>query len=322
MAAAVEEMFSANNITPWHGLGRIIDEAPTSHDALVAAGLDWKVTKTPMMADVGGTAIAVPDYFANVRSSDNAVLGVVGSKYKIVQNEDAFAFTDALLHNEFGTEVHYETAGSLQGGKRVWMLAKLPAQQVLGDAVVPYLVLVNNHDGKGAVRVSMVPTRVVCQNTLTLALSQAMRSWSTTHAGNLSNKMAVAQDTLLLAQTYMASFEEKAELLQQQKLSSDQVTEILDELFPYNAFARGDKTNNRNEVYRDTIRDILANKGDLHFFRDTAWGLYNAIADFESHIQPAKRVASPTRFQERKFAGFIDASNMLSSSQQLLAKFA
>ena len=110
MPANVETMFSVRE-TPWHGLGRIIMDAPASREALELAGLDWQVDSRNIYS---GTGAMIPGYRANVRSTDDAVLGVVSDRYRIVQNEDAFQFTDDLL----GEGVTYETAGSLQGGKK------------------------------------------------------------------------------------------------------------------------------------------------------------------------------------------------------------
>ena len=118
MAANVETMFSVRE-KPWHGLGRIVAEAPTSKEALKLAGLDWKVVQEPIYTELHRV---VEGYKANVRDSDRKVLGVVSDRYKVVQNADAFSFTDELL----GKGVRYETAGSLQEGKKVWLLARLP----------------------------------------------------------------------------------------------------------------------------------------------------------------------------------------------------
>lgn len=113
MSANVESMFYAGREKPWHGLGTQVEEAPTSADALRLAGLDWTVQRKPIQV-CGGRK--VDNFFANVRSSDGAVLGVVSDRYQVVQNAEAFAFTDALIGGE--GQVHYETAGSLMGGRR------------------------------------------------------------------------------------------------------------------------------------------------------------------------------------------------------------
>ena len=164
MSANVETMFYVRE-TPWHGLGTKVNEAPDSRTALTAAGLDWEVLQEPIhMADgkpIGG-------YKVNVRNTDRRVLGVVSDRYKIVQNREAFAFTDALL----GEGVRYETAGSLQEGKKVWLLAKLPHEYIIsGDRISPYLVFFNSHDGSGAIKAALTPIRVVCQNVIRHFLS-------------------------------------------------------------------------------------------------------------------------------------------------------
>ena len=104
MPANVESMFSVRE-KPWHGLGTIVAEAPDSSAALELAGLDWTVTQKDIATADGGKII--PGFKANVRESDDKVLGIVTDRYKVVQNSEAFAFTDALL----GEGVRYETAG-------------------------------------------------------------------------------------------------------------------------------------------------------------------------------------------------------------------
>lgn len=111
MSSNVESMFYTRE-KPWHGLGVRVEEAPTSADALRLAGLDWEVAQEPIFTE-GGDAIA--GYKVNVRDSDRKVLGVVSDRYKIIQNREAFAFTDTLL----GSGVRYETAGCLQEGKQI-----------------------------------------------------------------------------------------------------------------------------------------------------------------------------------------------------------
>ena len=129
MAANVETMMYVRE-KPWHGLGTMVEEAPTSAVALRLAGLDRTVDRKSIQV-CGGRK--VDNFFANVRSSDGAVLGVVSDRYKVVQNVDAFAFTDSLIEGE----VRYETAGSLMGGRKIWLLAKLPDTELVGDKTEP-----------------------------------------------------------------------------------------------------------------------------------------------------------------------------------------
>ena len=119
MSAEVETMFYTRE-KPWHGLGTRVEDAPGSREALELAGLDWQVIQRPI-ATTDGQAIS--GFKANIRNTDSRVLGVVTDRYKVVQNEDAFAFTDQLL----GEGVTYETAGSLQNGRRTWLLPNCPS---------------------------------------------------------------------------------------------------------------------------------------------------------------------------------------------------
>lgn len=197
MAHEVETMFYARE-KPWHGLGERVEEALCSFDALKLGGLNWTVIQKPIFTN---DYIEVTGYKANVRSKDDKVLGVVTDRYKVVQNSTAFEFTDSLL----GDGIRYETAGSLQEGRKVWLLARLPEiYKVAGDDVNSYLVFSNSHDGSGAIRCCITPIRVVCQNTLNLALHDAHRIWSTIHVGDA--KVFVIDDgdhsTMLLAEEY------------------------------------------------------------------------------------------------------------------------
>ena len=216
---------------PWHGLGTRVETAPNSIDAIRLAGIDWTVDGKPVYDNRGNE---IPGYKANTRSSDGSVLGIVSNRYKIIQNKDAFAFTDALLHID-DCEVHYETAGSLKGGKIVWLLAKLANQDILGDEVTPYLCFRNTHDGKGSIKVCMTPIRVVCNNTLNIALEQATRMWTTRHIGNLDTKMEEAKETLGLARDYMVELTHTADILSSVKISDAELENVLDTMYPITA---------------------------------------------------------------------------------------
>ena len=224
MAANVETMFSVRE-KPWHGLGTIVAEAPSSSEALRLAGLDWEVEQQAIFTKSG----VVEGFKANVRSTDKKALGVVSDRYKIIQNKDAFAFTDKLL----GAGVRYETAGSLQGGKKIWLLATLPKEYIIaGERISPYLVFSNTHDGSGAVRVAITPIRVVCNNTLNLALNTATRSFSMVHTGDIGGKVNEAKQTLFMADQYMENLGREFERLRKVKVTDQQVKEYIELLLP------------------------------------------------------------------------------------------
>lgn len=146
-----DSMFSVRQ-TPWHGLGAVLDQPPTTiAEAIERSGLGWRVEREPIALDRGDVATVddwwlprweeISGWWANVRQDTRQVLGIVGERYRIVQNIEAFQFVDQLL----GSAMHFETAGSLHGGRRVWLLAQLPEHiEVGGDPVRPYVLLMNS----------------------------------------------------------------------------------------------------------------------------------------------------------------------------------
>ena len=271
-----DSMFSASRVKPWHyeltkDRCKIIQEAPNSKDALIAAGLNWTVEQTPVYMNDG---TEIKNYKANVRSDDKTVLGIVTDRYKIVQNEDAFSFTDALVGETEDGVVRYETAGSLNGGKRVWLLAKMPTKKVLDDEVEPYMVFSNSHDGTGAIKICMSPIRVVCANTLNLALNTAQRSWSTKHIGNMEDKLEEARHCLGMANIYMDALNNEADRLANTKLTRDQLNEIINELFPIDENDTERKKTNIQQM-KDGFYICYA-MPDIAKYMNTAYGAINA----------------------------------------------
>jgi phage/plasmid-like protein (TIGR03299 family) len=312
MAHMVETMFWSGREVPWHGLGKQVIEAPDSREAIKHAGLEWEVIRQPMFTTHNSELVAVPGTFANVRSTDGKVLGVVKSAYKIVQNSDAFDFVDGII----GGDVRYETAGSLHGGRKIWLLAKLPATQIMGDEVVPYLCFTNSHDGQSAIRAALTPVRVVCQNTLNVALSGATRMWIARHKGDLAGKMEEAQRILKLAGVYMNRLQEDAQILVAKPISDKQAIQIYESLiFP-------------DDVNTLTERQFIALKGrmddlklryfsapDLDRLRGTAWGVFSAVTDFVTHAQPLRKTAS---YRDNLMEGAIDGYDLVNEAHQIL----
>lgn len=308
MAANVESMFYTRT-KPWHGLGVQVQEAPESKDALRLAGLDWKVYQREVYTDSG---IRIDGYRANVRNTDNKVLGVVTERYKIVQNEEAFAFTDALL----GKGVRYETAGSLQEGRKVWLLARLPKEYIIsGEQISPYLVFSNSHDGSAAVRVAVTPIRVVCNNTLNLALSTAKRSWAMVHTGNIKGKIHEAQETLFMAETYMNKLGKEFETLKRQKLSDRQIKEYIELLLPLEKTTSLVTAKNVKKL-RDDLRARYYDAPDLQDVGgNNAYRFINAVSDFATHNEPLRRTAN---YKENLFMRTMDGNPMIDRAYQIV----
>lgn len=307
MAAAVETMFYTRE-RPWHGLGTMVMEAPDSKSALQLAGLDWSVTQKGLMTSDG---IAIPGFKANIRSTDDRVLGVVTDRYKVVQNEGAFAFTDALL----GEGVRYETAGSLRGGRRTWILAKLPQKYIIsGDEITPYLVFMNSHDGSGAIKAAMTPIRVVCMNTLNLALSTAKRSWSTNHVGDIKGKLEDARYTLLYADRYMAELGKAIDDLSRIKLSDKKVYEYIDALFPLADDPSPQQKKNLLRLKED-VKMRYFDAPDLRDVGKNGYRFVNAVSDHATHIKPLKERAD---YKENLFARTVDGNALIDRAYALV----
>lgn len=312
MSANVETMVYVKEV-PWHGIGRRVEEALTSKEALEMAQLDWTVDQKKVVVD----GLSVPQYKANVRSSDNKVLGIVSDRYKIVQNIDAFEFTDAIIGNG-DVEVKYECAGSLASGKRVWMLARMPKTTILGDDVEPFMVFTNSHDGSGAIKVAMTPIRVVCQNTLTMALNTTKRMWTTKHMGDMQSKMHEAQITLGLATDYVNGMEAMAETLQQVAITEEILKDFMNVAFPipFGKLATDRKIN--NAIYmRDNFMAMYRNIEDVKKFGQSGWALYNVVSDFVGHMGTLRNTNS---FAENRFISLVDGNKTLQSTQDFILR--
>ena len=307
MAANVETMFSVRE-KPWHGLGTIVKEAPTSADAIRLAGLDWSVVQEPIYTNFNRV---VDGYRANVRSSDRKVLGVVSDRYKVVQNVDAFSFTDELL----GKGVRYETAGSLQEGKKVWLLARLPREYIIaGERISPYLVFSNTHDGSGSVKVAITPVRVVCNNTLNLALGTAKRSFSMIHTGNIQDKIQEAKDTLFLAEEYMDCLGVEFERLRRQKITDAQVKEYIEMLLPMEKEPTPIQSKNIIRLREDMMKRYY-DAPDLQKVGNNAYRFLNAVSDFATHSDPLRRTAN---YNENLFARTVDGNPIIDRAYQMV----
>jgi phage/plasmid-like protein (TIGR03299 family) len=307
MAANVETMFYTRE-KPWHGLGTMVAEAPNSKDALRLAGLNWKVLQEPVYTE---NEELIQGYKANVRDTDRKVLGVVTDRYKVIQNEEAFAFTDTLL----GEGVRYETAGSLQEGRRVWMLARLPREFIIGgERISPYMVFSNTHDGSGAVKTALTPIRVVCNNTLNLALRTAKRSWSMIHTGDISGKIEEAKNTLLLADEYMTALGQEFEDLRKIKLSEKQVLDYIKILLPmeenYSLLQKRGV-----EKLRADMKMRYFDAPDLKGVGNNGYRFVNAVSDFATHSTPRRKTAN---YKENIFARTADGNPMIDRAYQLV----
>lgn len=243
---------------------------------------------------------------------DNHVLGVVTDRYKVIQNTEAFAFTDELL----GAGVRYETAGSLQGGRKVWLLARLPKEFIIaGERISPYLVFSNTHDGSGAVRVAITPIRVCCNNTLNLALNTAARSFSMVHTGDVKGKVKEAKETLFMADRYMENLGNEFERLRKQKVTDQKVKEYIDLLLPVEKDAGAVTVKNIKRLREDMAAGYF-DAPDLKDIGNNAYRFINAVSDFATHAEPARRTRN---YQENLFMRTYEGNPVIDKAYKLVA---
>ena len=308
MSANVETMFYVRE-TPWHGLGTKVMSALDSEEALIAAGLNWNVIQEPIYTTENET---IKGYKANVRDSDRKVLGVVTDRYKVVQNYEAFSFTDELL----GQGVRYETAGSLQEGKKVWLLAHMPHEYIIsGERISPYLLFSNTHDGSGAIKVALTPIRVVCNNTLNLALRTAERSWSMIHTGDIKSKMKEASDTLFKAERYMDELGKEFEQLRMHKLTDQEVMDYIEVLLPVEDGSTPQQIRNMKRLQED-MKMRYFDAPDLKDTGKNAYRFINAVSDFATHAKPLRQTA---KYKENLFSKTVEGNPLIDRAYQLVS---
>lgn len=308
MAANVENMMYVGREVPWHGIGTQVAEAPNSADAIKLAGLDWEVVQKGVLLETGEK---VDGYKANVRETDNSILGIVSNRYQVVQNHEAFAFCDNLL----GEGVRFETAGSLANGKRNFILARMPdAYKMLDDKVDPFLVFTNSHDGKGSIIAAMTPVRVVCQNTLNLALRQTKRSWATCHKGNIRNKLDEAMMTLRMGDAYMKALQDEAVELAKFKIPDEKIMDYIQMLMPIDKKASERSQKNTAELQVCLLNRYL-DAPDLKHVDKSALRFVNAVSDFATHQKPLRQTAN---YQENMFSKTIDGNPLIDKAYNMM----
>lgn len=283
MSANIDTMMYVGEV-PWHRLGHAYEVAPsTSKEIVTAAQMDWTVNIDKMYSEKFSE---IPSYYAVYREDDDRILGVVNKDIpKLVQNIDAFnAFEDLL-----GKEVTVETAASLGKGEQIFGCFKVNnAYTVLDDEVDHYFVVLNEHlKADGKVTIMNTPIRVVCQNTLSAALSSNDAKMRIPVSSDNYMNAELARKIISGADTAIKKLNKRAEKLATQKISRDYVDSVLDELFPY-VISKGEeslhtKANEKMEIMRETFVSECMGADNLGNYRGTKWQVFNAVTDFSQH---------------------------------------
>jgi len=272
----------------WHGLGTVFTEEKTTAQMLEAANLNnWNVRLEDMETPAHLTSDKNYQYVLRTNPTDNTqtdILGVVGERYHTMQNEDLFSFGDNILDGGG----RWETAGSIKGGRVVFGALALERETVLdpngvADKVKTYLLINTSHDGSIAIQASITPVRVVCANTLNLALNTTKKrngikqSFKIRHTQTASGKVAVARETLGLAHAYMDSFDLMAKAMIEKEVSAKMFNDIILAAYPKpEKDAKG--AIKKWETKIDTINDIYT--GEFNgMIAGNAWGAFNALTE-------------------------------------------
>jgi phage/plasmid-like protein (TIGR03299 family) len=303
----VETMFSGRGVTPWHKLGKVVAGCPTSAEAIKLAGLDWRVRAEDLQIESPEwrSSAKIPAR-AIVRETDGSVLGVVGTSYRVFQNGDAFDIGDDLTP----LGARWESAGSLQSGARVWALMRMRPDDrgeeiAPGDVVKPFLLISSSHDGSAAVSVMLTSVRVVCMNTLRMALggARSSNSISVRHTGAVKDRVAEAAKIIRTAEDIRARWTEAARKMAARRVSTFEARDLA-----YSALDIEPDPTKRSGVTRAKVHEIDYRLQGRNNAPGTLWGAVNAVTEFTSHSKRGGRSTGMERLLST-VDGSADAAN-------------
>ena len=294
----------------WHGLGQIVEQYLTSEEAIVHAGLDYEVIKSPLFTqgrtmNIGDSGelieandILVPNSFATLRTDTNRPLGVVGKDYHIVQNREAFNFFDAIVGG--GDGILYETAGALGNGERIFITAKLPDYIRVGngdDVTEKYIFLTTSHDGSGSITAAFTPIRIVCQNTLNASLRNMTNVVRIKHTSGAKQRIENAHKIMGLANTLSNQLENIFNNWSKVRVTDQEVKKLIQlALCPNKETLDLLKKGAEDEVstvFKNVVDDafryaMLSDTQQMDTTKGTLFGAYNAVTGYYQNVRNYK----------------------------------
>ena len=299
----VDSMFYVGE-TPWHGKGIPLQEPPTIYEALTQANLDWDVFKCPTYFKIGlhGEDQIATDHYVTVRATENGIvpIGNVGQRYEVLQNKDAFIPFEPMLDWGFTLE----TAGSIGNGKKVWILAKSPDRYTVGDdAMQHYVFLYTSHDGSSGNCIRDTMVRVVCQNTLNLALGKndSTFDYSLRHTVSIKDKILELRDKIAENKGNIVVAVGKMNKMVDYPFNEEQASKYFEHVIPFLA-GRGVKTDNElgirrrdvaTPVYDQLMTNFVTGQGNKG---ESLWDAYNAVTEYYDHQKVYKDWVQATQF--------------------------
>ncbi len=297
----------------WNGLGTDVSDCSSVDEVLAQSGLDFRVHQSNVVTDER-FPVPLPGFRANIRD-DGTPLGIVSTRYRVVQNTEAFSFLDELADEG----MKFERAGGLQNGRKVFVLARMPDRYLIaGESVAPYIVFINSHDGSGSVKVLMTPVRMICLNMLNLAVRNAARTWSAVHSGDFLSKLADAKNTLTYARQYMRGLGETVDQLKCKVIPDAVVFDTVNKLIPVDN--RMSKVQMKNAVrQREDILERYFHAPDLVPMNRTAYRFINAVSDHATHADPIRRREN---YREALFSRSVEGNPLVDRAVDLLSSAA
>jgi len=282
---------------PWHKSGTRLDNPMTAEQAIEAGGIGWNVVKEPIYLD-GERQIQVKDRFVIRREDrldalDGGQLGVVGRDYVPLQNKDAFSFLNPVV---VGGRALYHTVGALNGGKQIWLLAKLPGViKVVGEDITEkFLLLSNSHDGSSAVRILFTPIRVVCQNTLNLAL-RATSGLSIKHYSDVQQKVQESYRLLGIVKEAYDRAEITMKAMAKVSMTGDRLKQYFEAVQPIPSVDEEERLKVQQRHHRWEELFTAGDGNSLSGVRGTVWAAYNGITQWVDRESFSKRMKEPLK---------------------------
>jgi phage/plasmid-like protein (TIGR03299 family) len=293
------EFFSA--VTKgWHDLGQLSATQVTSQEAIKLAKLDWEVEQVPCFHQTPNGLQEVPNQYVVRRCDTFAPLSIMSDRYTPIQNQEVFDFADSVIGEGRAT---WDTAGSLAGGRRVFMQVELEGKLFLNsnpdDTTVKKVLFLSSHDGSKALQGMITPLRVVCQNSMNAALRNHSNMFKVYHRKNFSDKAQEAAKILQLAHAYYDDLQIVMNQLDSEEVSKSYLEGFVNALMP----SKGDETPTRTENRRTTLTNLFYN-GRGNNGR-SKWDAYNAVTEFVDHHQVGR--ISSVRINKADVVGAIDS---------------
>jgi phage/plasmid-like protein (TIGR03299 family) len=325
MPANVQTMAYYGDV-PWHKLGTPVPKGVSAAQMICAAGLDWEVE---LRAARGASKINKKGEFSRYEvvriprpktQETEVLLGVVSRRYKPLQNVEAFEFFNPIVG---GNKACFETAGALGEGERIWVMAKMPdaMEIVRGDECHKYLLLSNTHSGDGSVIVKFTAVRVVCQNTLMMAMKDGQKSYRVRHSKQMQFRLEELSEFLAITQEVFQKAEAMFRQLAQIQMADGRLNQYLEAVFPR---TEAQKRKGEQPQRWAFLREIFEKQPDLQLpgVQGTLWGAYNAITRFEDYKQPQQVEQPDQRLERTWFGGGADIKlRALEKAEELAGKW-